>query len=141
MIFKKCVGHFGKKNSVVYINNFFYFCVMKYFLIITLFLISCKKIIVGDYQYRYRVESGSPRLIVDYMKADGKMYTDTINHASYYLYDTRWEYIWYSSKPSDKYYVKVRNDSTGYFKLSVLRNRDTLNIDASTTSLTFSKRN
>lgn len=140
MIFKKCAGLFGKKN-LVYINDFIYLCVMKYFLIITLFLISCKKIIVGDYQYRYRVESGSPRLIVDYMKADGKMYTDTINHASYYLYDTRWEYIWYSSKPSDKYYVKVRNDSTGYFKLSVLRNRDTLNIDASTTSLTFSKRN
>lgn len=114
---------------------------MKYFLILTIFFLSCRKIVVGDYQYRYKVEIGSPRVVINYLKADGKMNTVTFIHPSYHLYSTTWEYIWYSSKPSDKYYVNVRNDSTGYFKLSVLRNRDTLNIDASTTSLTFSKRN
>lgn len=116
---------------------------MKYFLILTLLFFSCKKIVVGDYQYRYRVEVGSPRLLIKYLKADGKMNTVTFIHPSYYLYSTSWEYIWYSNKPTDKYFVSVKNDSTGtgFFKLLVLKNRDTLNIDASTTSLIFSKRN
>jgi len=113
---------------------------MKYFLLLTLFFVSCKETIVGDYRYKYQVEVGSPRLLVEYKKADGKLYNDTIKHVGYYLYSNKWEYIWYSSSPYDKYYVRVKNDtSIGYFKLMVLRNNDTLDIDASTTSLTFLK--
>lgn len=115
---------------------------MKYFLcLLLLCLLSCRKIVVGNYMYYYMIETDSPTSVVTYMKADGKIYTDTINHPSYYLYKKYWTYIWYSSKPSDKYYIKYKNETAqGYGKVMVIRNRDTLNIDASTTTLVFSKR-
>lgn len=118
-----------------------YLYIMKYLLcIFFLCLLSCRKIVIGDYMYYYRIETDSPRSIVTYRKADGKVYNDTINHPNYYLYKKYWTYIWYSSSPDDKYYIKYKNESLeGYGKVMVIRNRDTLKVDATTTSLSFKK--
>lgn len=114
---------------------------MRYIIIFCICFFSCKKIVVGDYRYFYRIEIGTPRAIVTYLvKSTGKNKTDTLRNLNYELYANNFTYIWYSSSPNDKYYLKVKNDTTvGYIKAMVVRNLDTLKIDATTTSLTFSK--
>lgn len=115
---------------------------MKYvFIFLMLIFTSCEKTI-GDYRYYYKVIVGSPQITVTYKKkSTNKNETITIINSNYQLYNSTWEYAWYSTTPNEKYFVSVKNDSSiGFVKLIVGRNLDTLKVESTTTQLSF-KRN
>jgi hypothetical protein len=93
------------------------------------FFFSCRKS-TESYFYYYQIQTDSPDITATYRTIDGTFKIQPIFNG--------WLYGWSSPSLKQKYSITVKNNSpTGYIKLRVIRDNDTLRNDATTTEITF----